>query len=287
MRFVIRKAKGFGNLFLTPSHRWGRLDKARTFTQRQARQVAEALTTNGYGVFDLTHARQMVQDEPQAQASHRRWLVSRLLESVKPRLKDSLLVPGQTHQAIVPALGPFTVKDAWKVNWFAEGRGAVATVNGYDVISDRALINCPTLGGAEAACRLLNTIHKETRAMSDRFPGAITIGGSIPRRLLDLLAEMVATESVSIDWQYTLDKTAIRVAIEEAAARGETVRFTDDEAVGGMFEELEGWLTNHGIDFDRHSDARYEWDAENVRPRPERARRYDCQPIRVRPVCGG
>ena len=66
--------------------------------------------------------------------------------------------------------------------------------------------------------------------MSDRFPGEITIGGSIPRRLLDKLAEMIASEGVSIDWQYALDKAAVREAIEAAAARGETVRFTDDEA---------------------------------------------------------
>jgi hypothetical protein len=100
--------------------------------------------------------------------------------------------------------------------------------------------------------------------MSDRFPGEITIGGNISRLLLDELAEKIASEGVSIDWQYTLDKTAVRKAIEAAAARGQTVRFTDDEACYGQFEDLEVWLTSHGIDFDRHSDARYEYDSENV-----------------------
>jgi len=103
--------------------------------------------------------------------------------------------------------------------------------------------------------------------MSDRFPGEITIGGSIPRRLLDELAGMIASEGVSIDWQYTLDKAAVQKAIEEAGAKGQTVRFTDDEAVGGQFEDLENWLTSHGIDFDRHSDARYEYDGENAHGR--------------------
>jgi hypothetical protein len=100
--------------------------------------------------------------------------------------------------------------------------------------------------------------------MSDRFPAEITIGGSIPRRLLDKLADMIASEGVSIDWQYALDKAGVRAAIEAAAARGETVRFTDDEACYGQFDELENWLTSHGIDFDRHSDARYEYDGENA-----------------------
>jgi len=103
--------------------------------------------------------------------------------------------------------------------------------------------------------------------MSDRFPGEITIGGSIPRRLLDKLAEMIASEGVSIDWQYAIDKAAVLAAIEAAAARGETVRFTDDEASYGQFEDLENWLTSHGIDFDRHSDARYEYDGENAHGR--------------------
>jgi aspartate oxidase len=103
--------------------------------------------------------------------------------------------------------------------------------------------------------------------MSDRFPAEITIGGSIPRRLLDELAGMIASEGVSIDWQYTLDKAAVRKAIEEAGAKGQTVRFTDDEACGGQFEDLENWLTSHGIDFDHHSDARYEYDGENAHGR--------------------
>jgi len=100
--------------------------------------------------------------------------------------------------------------------------------------------------------------------LSDRFPGEISIGGTIRRRLLDKLADVIASEGVSIDWQYALDQSAIHDAIVKAAAGGETVRFTDDEALGGQFEELENWLTAHGIDFDRHSDARFEYDGENA-----------------------
>ncbi len=100
--------------------------------------------------------------------------------------------------------------------------------------------------------------------MSDRFPAEITIGGNIPRRLLDELTGMIASESVSLDWQYALDQSAVRAAIETAAAKCETVRFTDDEACYGQFEELENWLTRHDIDFDRHGDARYEYDGENA-----------------------
>ncbi|MCY2926304.1 MAG: hypothetical protein NT031_12850 [Planctomycetota bacterium] len=57
MKFVIRRARGPGNLYLTAGHRWGRLDKAQQFTQRQV-DVAEAkLTTRCYGILSLAHAR--------------------------------------------------------------------------------------------------------------------------------------------------------------------------------------------------------------------------------------
>jgi hypothetical protein len=42
----------------------------------------------------------------------------------------------------------------------------------------------------------------------------------------------------------------------------------DDQATNGCFEELEDWLGEHGIPFDRHSDGHCELDAENVSFRP-------------------
>ena len=116
--------------------------------------------------------------------------------------------------------------------------------------------------------------------MSDRFPGDIIIGGRIPRRRLDDLAGRIADQGVGINWQDTLDRACILAAIEAAAAKGGTVRFTDDAALNGYFEELEEWLTRHGIDFDRHSDARYEYSAQNVygrgRNRPVEMRSDQC-----------
>ena len=42
----------------------------------------------------------------------------------------------------------------------------------------------------------------------------------------------------------------------------------DAEASYGQFEELEAFCVEHGIPFDRHSDAHYEFDAQNVYFRP-------------------
>ena len=42
----------------------------------------------------------------------------------------------------------------------------------------------------------------------------------------------------------------------------------DDQARCGQFEELESFCVKHGIPFDRHSGARHEFDAANVKFRP-------------------
>lgn len=152
MRYVIRKGSLFGNLFLTASHRWGPLDKAKTFTERQADHVSAALSTNNYGIFDLGRAKQMVKNEPHTKAVRKAFeFVSRLLQSAKPELRIKLLGPGQTPHGIIQALGPFTVKDASQID-----------VNGYDVISDRAFLNFRTLREAQGVCGYLNSIRKES-----------------------------------------------------------------------------------------------------------------------------
>ena len=150
MRFVIRKGGLLDNLFLTASHRWGRLDKAKTFTERQADRVSGKLATRNYGIFDLAHARDLVRNECRAKAARAVFqFSSRLLESVPVPLRAQLLGPGQTPQGIILALGPFTVKDASAID-----------ARGYDVISDLAHLNFHTLREAEAVCEHLNSICK-------------------------------------------------------------------------------------------------------------------------------
>lgn len=157
MRFVIRKGGLFDNLFLTASHRWGRLDKAKTFAERQADQVAGRLATDNYGIFDLSHAKHMVKHEPQVKAVRKAFQhASRLMESVTPSLRARLLHPGQTPQGIIRVLGPFKLKDASQIN-----------AKGYDVVSDRAFLNFRTLPEAESVCEYLNSICKADDGGSD------------------------------------------------------------------------------------------------------------------------
>jgi len=159
MRYVIRKGNLFDNLFLTASHRWGRLEKAETFTEKQADQVAGKLATHNYGIFDLAHATDMVRNEPEVKAAQKAFQHARgLLENTTPLLRARLLGPGRTPERIIRALGPFEVKDASQID-----------AKGCDAISDRAFLTCRSLREAEAVCAYLNNICKAAGAGRTRW----------------------------------------------------------------------------------------------------------------------
>ena len=96
--------------------------------------------------------------------------------------------------------------------------------------------------------------------MADYFAGEIEIGGSIPRSDLNELIDLITNEELKEDYSdvWARDKLVTAFATQES------VRLTDDQARYGEFVELEEWLIEHNIYFDRHSDARYEYDAVNT-----------------------
>ena len=90
--------------------------------------------------------------------------------------------------------------------------------------------------------------------MSDYMWARIKIGGKISRPVLTHLVEFGVPE----------------LSPEEAASPGAVphLEMEDDEARWGMFEELEAYLTEQAIPFDRVSDGRYEHSPELRRFRP-------------------
>ena len=101
--------------------------------------------------------------------------------------------------------------------------------------------------------------------MSDRMPAEIWVGGKLPR---SLLSEFPISD-LRVDW----DENPVDATSEEGilSARDESglLHFADTEAAYGEFAELEGWLREHNIPFQRQSSGRYEYDACFVEFRPD------------------
>jgi hypothetical protein len=54
------------------------------------------------------------------------------------------------------------------------------------------------------------------------------------------------------------------------------LRFRHDQKPNGQFEQLEDWLQEHGIPFRRWSEAKYEYDAEEVIWLPDMSKPFHC-----------
>ena len=105
--------------------------------------------------------------------------------------------------------------------------------------------------------------------MADYFPGEIRIGGKVPAALLEeFLGEATSTGALVGDYEGSPFDAKSAEQLREALDENGHLKLVDAEARYGMFEELEGLLCEHDIPFDRHSDARYEFDSENVVLRP-------------------
>src|SRR5207244_3871454 len=103
----------------------------------------------------------------------------------------------------------------------------------------------------------------------DYFPGQIQIGGSVSRALAEGLAKAITDARVSLEWGGTdFSPEAADGLLVGVDADTKLLQLYDDQAKYGWFEELEAWLAEHNICFDRQSDARYEFDGQAVSFRP-------------------
>lgn len=100
--------------------------------------------------------------------------------------------------------------------------------------------------------------------MSDRFAGTIRIGGAIPPHAAPGLLEAIRAQGASLHWGGADFEPRHAKDLVKAAARGVLV-LVDDQATYGEFDRLEAFCAGAGIDFDRHSEAKYEYDAEVVK----------------------
>jgi len=98
--------------------------------------------------------------------------------------------------------------------------------------------------------------------MSDRYPAEIHIGGPVPRTLLDELVRKIAETGASLNGYD--DGCATEDEIRAALREGAILDLCDCHACYGHFGELEAFFIQHGIHFNHHCEAYYEYDAENT-----------------------
>jgi hypothetical protein len=104
--------------------------------------------------------------------------------------------------------------------------------------------------------------------MSDCYPGEIRIGGKVSAALVEEFSKQVAANKASVGGYDGSPFDPKRNRLAEVLDENGYLYLADSEARFGMFEELEAFCVEHGISFDRHSDAFAQYDAENVSFRP-------------------
>lgn len=110
--------------------------------------------------------------------------------------------------------------------------------------------------------------------MSDRSASAakILIGGAVSREDAAILIEKLQEADVGFEYgeAWPASVTAPEHLLDYIQSYEGHLTLYDVEASGGVFEELEQWLEDQGIPFDRYTEAHYvEWDFEWYYSRPE------------------
>ena len=96
----------------------------------------------------------------------------------------------------------------------------------------------------------------------DCFQAQIEIGGDFSPAQQDRLVEWLVASTVGVDWGGPCSADRIRDVLAAADRARVPATFTDDSARYGMFEALESWLREQGLDYRRQSSAKYEYDGE-------------------------
>lgn len=99
--------------------------------------------------------------------------------------------------------------------------------------------------------------------MADRFPGKIEIGGEIKPELIDGLLEAIQQDSPCSGPDY-FGETPESLEDLHTAVHDDYLTLTDDQAHYGNFPAIEAFCIANKIPFQRHSDAKYEYDAEFI-----------------------
>jgi hypothetical protein len=101
--------------------------------------------------------------------------------------------------------------------------------------------------------------------MGTWFPGAIQIGGELSADDVTELCGAILDAGLSLDWGgEPFEPASAEDLLAAVDADTGQLRLFDDQACFGHFNDLEAWLKEHGLPFDRQSDAYCEYDGETV-----------------------
>ncbi len=105
--------------------------------------------------------------------------------------------------------------------------------------------------------------------MADRFWGRICIGGPVPAELVESLCDVIAALGAELDTGVgdfqPKSADCLLNAVDE-----DHLELFDHHAPFGEFPELEEFLRENDIPYDRRSEGKYEYDPELVMFRPGR-----------------
>jgi hypothetical protein len=105
--------------------------------------------------------------------------------------------------------------------------------------------------------------------MADYVPTWIEIGGPIPRRLVPELINCIISESLRDNFggQRIAAANAEDLLSDAKDAQGnpDTLKLYEESAKNGQFDQLEQFLEEHGIEFDRHCGGGAEFSPELTR----------------------
>jgi hypothetical protein len=104
--------------------------------------------------------------------------------------------------------------------------------------------------------------------MSERLKAWIAIGGDVPQALVPELCKVITEEEPSQEWGGDTFEPEDAEDLEDAVDGAGHLYLCHDEAPWGEFVDLEKFLRQHGISYDRHSAAKYEYDAQLEQFRP-------------------
>ena len=104
--------------------------------------------------------------------------------------------------------------------------------------------------------------------MSDRIATEIRIGGQVKRDLVPALLEAIEREGLEADWDVAMPRLGTEEDLSKHLSKDGVLRFCASYAVWGSLPDLETFLVENGIAFDRHHGPYADYSGETRRYRP-------------------